>query len=491
MTEPAQTEVVLDPYANVQPKQELFLDVGAKYKLMGGAQGGGKSRACRMEGFRCCEIIERCKGLVLRRSRPEVVKNFVLPLLEETRITNLDGTTQPYLRWVPSQNVVRFPNGSTIEVGYCENEGDVERYRGLEYDWICIEELTQWEEHWWRNIMTSLRTTKPGVQPFFFGSTNPGGIGHGWVQRLWITRKYEDNENPEDYEMVRATIRDNPALMAADPGYLSLLMSLPEKERRARLEGDWDVFQGQFFGEYREAAHVTESFYPDQGIVRRIIAIDYGFTDAACALWGAIDTQGRVYVYRELYGPGMLYQDLAKKIASLTQEGEEISTIVVDPAALNKKNEATGTSLADEFLKVSREFGCPWLTRVYAANNNRAEGWLTVRKYLQTRVDPNSETPFALLKITRSCPNLIRTLPDQVHDKRNVEDMNTHGEDHAVDTLRYLLMEFGISISSIADMKPANDALKKANAFDGLSQKQREFRERGIDRSKSVLDRRF
>lgn len=490
MTSPA-LEVVLDPYAKVQPKQESFLDSGAKYKLMGGAQGGGKSRACRMEGFRCCEIIERCKGLVLRRSRPEVVKNFVLPLLEETRITNLDGTSQPYLRWVPSQNVVRFPNGSTIEVGYCENEGDVERYRGLEYDWICIEELTQWEEQSWRNIMTSLRTTKPGVKPFFFGSTNPGGIGHAWVKRLWITRKYEPNEDPNDYEMVRATIRDNPALMAADPGYLSLLESLPEKERRARLEGDWDAFSGQFFGEYREATHVCETFYPTEGIVRRIIAIDYGYSDPSCVLWGAIDTQGRVYVYRELYGSGMLYTDLAKKVASLTREGEEISTIVVDPAALNKKNEATGTSLADEFLKVAREYETPWLTRVNPANNNRADGWLTVRKYLQPRVDPNSGEEYALLQITRACQNVIRTLPDQVHDKRNVEDMDTKGEDHAIDTLRYLLMEFGISIASIAAMQPANDALKKANRFDGLTQKERELRERGITTSKSVLDKRF
>lgn len=485
------TGIVFDPYGNVQAKQADFLDDGAKFRLMGGAQGGGKSRACRMEGFRSNEIIPRCKGLVLRRSRAEVVKNFIEPLIEETRIKNEDGTTQPYLRWLPSKNVVRFPNGSTIDVGYCEDEGDVERYRGLEYDWICIEELTQWKHEWWQKIMTSLRTTKPGVRPFFFGSTNPGNIGHGWVKRLWITRKYEENENGSDYSIVRATIWDNPALMEADPEYLKLLQSLPEKDKRARLYGDWDVFEGQFFTEYREDLHVVAPHVPNTGIKRRILAIDYGYNKPSSVGWYTKDNQDFVTRYRELYGKGMLYGDLARRIAALTPEDEIPDMIVVDPAALEKKNESTGTSLRDEFGKVAEELGLPWLKKLYPANNNRLDGWGTVRLALQPHIDPNTGITFAALRITSNCTELIRTLPEQVHDKRNVEDLDSSGEDHSEDELRYALMELGISIVMHADVKAINEALKKGADRADLTAKEREFRNRGISRSKSILDKRF
>lgn len=480
-----------DPPIEVQPKQDEFLNEGAKYKLMGGAQGGGKSRACRMEAFRCNEIIPRCKGLVLRRSRGEVVKNFVEPLLEETRIINEDGSSQPYLKWLSSKNRIVFPNGSIIDIGFCERDDHVEKYRGLEYDWICIEELTQWKFDWWKKIMTSLRTAKEGVRPFFFGSTNPGGIGHGWVKRLWINRNFEAEENSEDYAIVRATIYDNPALMRNDPEYVKLLMSLPEKERRARLDGDWDVFEGQFFNEYREKYHVVDTFYPTEGIKRRIIAFDYGYKKPSSVGWYALTNQGHVYRYRELYGPGMLYSDMARKIAAMTREDEKINYIVGDPAALGKKNESTGTSLEDEFLAVSKDLKLPWLSQVFPANNDRATGWSTVRKYLQIRRDPNTGIEFSPLHICRNGLNLIRTLPDQVHDKHNVEDLDSDGEDHAEDELRYALMDLGISIAITADVQTVNAALKKENALSGLSPKDKEMRERGIKSSKSILDKKF
>lgn len=483
--------VVLNPYHNVQPKQEAFLGDGAKYRLIGGAQGGGKSRACRMEGFRSNQAIPGLKGLVLRRSRGEVIKNFVEPLLEETRVVEEDGTSRAYLRWLSSKNRIISPNGSIIDIGYCENDRHVERYRGLEYDWICIEELTQWEYDWWRKIMTSLRTTKPGVRPFFFGSTNPGNVGHGWVKRLWITREYEGHEKAEEYGMTRATIWDNPALMQADPEYLQNLMSLPEKERRARMDGDWDVFEGQFFTEYREALHVVSPIYPDMGIKRRIIAFDYGYKKPSSVGWYAQTNQGRVYRYRELYGAGMLYGELARRIAAMTKEDEQINLIVGDPAALGKKNESTGTSLDDEFKAVANELHVPWLGKVFPANNDRLTGWSTVRKYLQTYTDANTGRQFSPLQIGRNCKNLIRTLPDQVHDKRNVEDLDTNGEDHALDELRYALMELGISIATMNDVQQSNASLKKGSAQEGMTPKERELRERGVTRSKSILDKRF
>lgn len=474
----------LQPYAALQPKQDDFLADGSKYGLMGGSSGGGKSYACRARGFTSNVILPGIKGLVLRRSRGEVIKNFVEPLVEETRYTDVDDVSKPYLRWVPSQNVVHFPNGSRIDVGYCEDRRDVERYRGLEYDWICIEELTQWEEESFRKVMSSLRTRKPGVRPFFFGSCNPGGIGHGWVKRLWISREYHDNEVASDYGMVRANIWDNPALMAADPEYIQNLMALPEKERRARLYGDWDVFEGQYFNEYRENIHVVEPFYP-VGLVRRIIAIDYGHKKPCAVLWMGLDTQGRVWVYRELYGTGMGYAELAKRIKALTGEEETIDFIVVDPAAINKETEDTKTTLSKEF----KAAGLPY---VEPGINDRLEGWLTVRYFLLPYKDPNTGEMTSMLQIGRNCRNLIRTLPDQVHDDRNPEDMNSKGEDHAVDALRYGLMALAVNIESLSDIGRINTSLGKGAARHDLNEKERELLDRGRgDDTPNILRQEF
>lgn len=149
------------------------------------------------------------------------------------------------------------------------------QYQGVEFDFICIEELTHWTEREFKILMTSLRSSKPGIIPNFFGSTNPGGIGHGWVKRLWINRDFMEEEDPSEYEFIPASIYDNHILLTRNPEYLKSLLALPEKERRAYLEGDRDVFEGQFFTEFRRDIHIIEPMLPLEGIKRRIICLDY------------------------------------------------------------------------------------------------------------------------------------------------------------------------------------------------------------------------
>lgn len=446
-------DTTVNPYARVQPKQDLFLNDPAKYKLIGGAQGGGKSHACRMEGFRTCDGAPRIKGLVMRRTRGEAVKNFVDPMIDETRYVDGTGQSRQYLRWVPSKNRIYFPNNSIIDIGFCENEGDVEKYRGLEYDWICIEELTQWPFLWWRKIMTSLRTKNKRIRPFFFGSTNPGNIGHGWVKRLWILRQYIENENPADYGMTRAGIYDNPILMELDPEYLPSLLSLPEKERRARLEGDWDVFEGQYFSEWRHDIHVVRPFIPLTGVRRRIICLDYGYSpNPAAAYWLAQLNSGLVVCYREIYETKLRYDQLAAKCAALTTADEEVKLVVADPSVASKESES-GNTFEDAFA--SHGFS------VIGGNNKRIEGANLFRRYLAPHTDPNSGRMVANLVVTENCTNLIRTIPELVHDERMVEDVNTKGDDHGYDAVRYGLMELGDIIGGGTSFADLNEPLRK------------------------------
>jgi phage terminase large subunit len=423
------TEKTIDLYP-LQPKQREFSDTFVKFRLYGGAKGGGKSYSMRSECVRQCLSAPGVRGLALRRTMPEIQENMVTPMMLEIPNSIYSYNAQ--------NHIMTFFNGSTLRFSYCRNTKDVLNFQGIEYDFIAIEELTHWKESEFRILSGSLRTTKKGIIPNFFGSTNPGGIGHGWVKRIFIDRDFREGEHPEDYAFIPAKVWDNEILMQRQPDYLKTLQALPEEERRAFLEGDWDVFKGQYFKEFRREYHVCSPFYPkkEDGVTKRIIAFDYGYAAPSCVLWGAQYASGRVVIYRELYVTEHTYSQLAKKIIDMTPEMKEINAVICDPAIVEKRNEATSSTGKQEMAKCG--------LHIIGGDNRRVDGWHNVRKYLQLYETPAGET-ISLLQITENCENLIRTLPQMIHDSRNVEDMDTTVEDHPSDSLRYLLKFLGIN----------------------------------------------
>ena len=339
-------------------------------------------------------------------------------------------------------------NESTVKLGYCRNLKDVMQYQGVEFDVICIEELTHWQEMEFKLLMGSLRTTKQNWIPCFIGSCNPGGIGHGWVKRLWIDKKYENNERQEDYLFVPSKVYDNPTLLERDPDYVARLESLPDAKRRAWLEGDWDAYEGQVFTEWRKDIHVVPNQIP-LGNKRTIISLDYGMTAPSAVYWMAEQNDGQVIVYRELYETGLTYKRLALKIKALTTQKERIDYVVVDPAIIGKQNEATGTTGGDEFKKAG--------ISPIGADNERIKGWGVVHEYLRVYHDENLGRQTSRLQVTENCVNLIRTLPQQIYDEKKVDDVDTRGEDHSADSLRYGL----VSLYAGGVNSKATDSLNK------------------------------
>ena len=135
--------------------------------------------------------------------------------------------------------------------------------------------------------------------PRMYFTCNPGGVGHTWVKRLFIDRDYQGNERPEDYTFIKSLVYDNKFLMDNDPDYIRTLENLPENRRKAMLDGDWDIFEGQYFPEFSRDIHVIEPFaIPSDW--RRYRALDYGLDMLAC-YWIAVDGQNKSYVYKELY----------------------------------------------------------------------------------------------------------------------------------------------------------------------------------------------
>ena len=351
-------------------KQIAFFKARTRFVAYGGARGGGKSWAVRKKSAGLALSYNGISILILRRTFPELRENHILPM-----IADLMGIA----RYRDMDKSFTFPNGSRIVFGYCDSEADVLQYQGQEYDVIFMDEATQFTEFQFTTLTACLRGANDFPKRFYL-TCNPGGVGHAWVKRLFIDRRYKKTEHPEDYVFIAANVYDNHALMAHDPDYVRMLENLPEEQRRAWLLGQWDIFEGQYFAEFDRNVHVCRP----HGIPahwRRYVTLDYGM-DMLAALWVAVDEQGRAVVYRELYegrdngkgenGQGHIISAAARRLLE-ANGGDEVQAWLAPPDLWNRRQD-TGKSAAELFL----ENGVP-LTKT---GNSRVAGWLAVREFL-------------------------------------------------------------------------------------------------------------
>lgn len=409
-------EITLPGYPN--PRQAEFFLSRARHTAYGGARGGGKSWAMRRKFVLLALRYDGLKLLLLRRTLPELTENHVRPLLAE-----LSGL----ISYNQTQRVMTFPNGSRIRLGYLEAEKDVYQYQGQEYDVVGMEEATHFTESQMLFITTCNRTVRTDFTPRMYYTCNPGGVGHGWVKRLFIDRDYRASERPEDYAFIPARVYDNPYLVQRDPSYIRTLENLPEHLRRAHLDGDWDVLAGQYFAEFTRERHVVSPF-PIPAWWRRFMAMDWGYNDPCAVLWFAVSPEGRVFVTRELYERQVLARAMAARIREINAD-EPAAYCMASPDAWQQRgmSDIDGESIAETFIKN----GVPLLK----ADNARIAGWQRVREYLA-----DAEDGLPRLQIFSSCTNLIRTLPMLVYDAHHTEDVSAACEDHAPEALRYGLM---------------------------------------------------
>jgi len=352
-----------------------------------------------------------------------------------------------------------FANGSVLEFGYCDAEKDVYRYQGAEYDVIRFDELTHFTESMYIYLISRVR----GANDFpkaVKSSTNPGGVGHAWVKDRFIDIGQADiihTLSTGTRLFLPSKIMDNKFLMDRDPEYLTRLENLDETNRRALRDGDWDIFEGQYFAEFDRNVHVCRP----HGIPahwRRYVTLDYGM-DMLAALWVAVDEQGRAVVYKELYEgrdngkgankQGHIISEAARRMLEINGD-DDIYTWLAPPDLWNRRQD-TGKSAAEIFF----ENGVA-LTKT---GNDRVAGWLAVREFLALRPDEQGGTSPGL-RIFDTCINLIRTLPAVQHDEKKPEDVanEPHELTHAPDALRGFCTYW--STAAQAPKKQTHDILR-------------------------------
>lgn len=398
-------------------KQEEFLLAKNRFIAYGGARGGGKSWAVRTKAKLLALRYPGIKLLIMRRTFPELRENHILPLV---------GELMGIATYKDSDKSFTFCNGSRLRFGYCDNDADVLQYQGQEFDVIFMDEATHFSEYQFSTLTACLRGANDFPKRMYL-TCNPGGVGHHWVKRLFIDRKYQGAEKPDDYCFIQAKVTDNKVLMENDPGYVEMLDNLPDDLRRAWRDGDWDLFVGQYFNEWRREIHTCEPFeIPNDW--KRYFSMDYGL-DMLAAYWIAVDWHGRAYVYREVYQPNLIISDAAAAIKAA--ENEQIYARFAPPDLWNRRQD-TGRSVAEIFAQHGL-----MLTK---ASNDRVAGWLDMKEWLQPVVDEDGNTS-SNLTIFRNCTNLIESIPALQFDQKNPNDCATepHQYTHGPDSIRYFL----------------------------------------------------
>lgn len=408
----------------ITEKQDLFINSQAFETLFGGAAGGGKSYGQLVDALLYALKYPKSKQIIFRRTFPDLERSIIR--------TSLELYPKEIASYNSSKHIWRFKNGSIIDFGYIDNENDVYQYQSAEYDVIRFDELTHFTEYMYVYMISRCRGANP-YPKYIKSSTNPGGVGHSWVKERFIdigesntihNIKQEDGTTTSRI-FIPSLVQDNLFLMSNDPEYLIRLQNLPEKEKKALLYGEWDIFDGQFFTEFKRNIHVCKPFeIPKTWRIFR--TRDYGLDMCAC-YWIALDWNMNAYVYKELYESNLIVSEAAKKINEMTTED-----IYCDyaPPDLWNRNRDTGKSTSDIFAESGQ-----YLTK---ADNNRVTGWLAVHEWLKVIEDEQGQKT-CKLHIFSNCVNLIRTLPAVQHDEKNPNDVanEPHELTHAPDALRY------------------------------------------------------
>lgn len=438
-----QVERVLSAGIALQPRQwvasaaarECDKPDGPTELGYGGARGGGKSHWGLTQVFiDDCGRVPDLKFLYLRK-----VGKAGREQIQDLRREVLHSVPHDYK--IQEGILVRKDNGSRVVLGHFQNEKDIDSYLGLQYDGALIEEATQLTHRKVKDIGTCVRSSKPPEvwRPRKYLTTNPGNIGHAWFKARFITPMRSGRE--VETRFIQATVRDN---RHVNPEYRAQLESLTGWQRRAWLDGDWDIAAGQYFTNFRRDAHVFPAFESVHPSWRVWMSLDYGFAHYTAVTLLAATPDGVVYALDQHYGRQMLAVEHDRGMrAMLRRYGippERVERIVAGSDVFARDHK--GECVADAYAELG------W--HLEPATMDRINGAATILRRLG-QVDPDAGPRIEpTLFISDACDRLIDSLPEMEHDPNRGEDVRKVdcdedgiGGDDFYDSLRYGVMAAG------------------------------------------------
>ncbi len=418
------------------PKQSEFMSSvldpdSSKYIAYIGGVGSGKT----LVG--CIAMLSLAVSypgdyLIARQYMPELkittLKTFleICPkeLIEEYRVA--DGIIK-----------LRASGGKTSTIIFRQLE-DSDKLRSLNLSGYYIDEASQVSEAAFMLLQGRLRGN--GLRKGFITS-NPNG--HDWIYSWFVKQDHFNNDAAKkDYRLIRAPSTENIHL---PDGYVESMLSTWSAERIKReIEGSFDSFEGMIYTEFRRDVHVIQPFrVPDDWT--RVVGIDHGYRNPTSWIWGAVDYDENVYIYREFYEREWLIEEICKGNKKKNQvgvlslcKGEKISQARIDPSVRAVRG-ATGFSDWDVYQdNLPKDFP------LMLANNDVQTGIDRVKSYLKI----NQRTNKPRLFIFNDCHNLLdefskyryKQLTHSQAGKINEKEEPVKVDDHAMDALRYLIM---------------------------------------------------
>jgi phage terminase large subunit len=335
--------------------------------------------------------------------------------------------------YVPSRSRLFLPNGSFVVLGGFVTENDINKYIGIEYDLMVIEDATLITKSKIDRLFGSLRTSKPHWRPRVYLTFNPGGVGHAWAKREYVDPWRTVAQSETRY--IHTAVEDNKFINLE---YRQYLNSLTGWLRRAWRDGDWDISAGQFFTTFRHDVHVKK--LPFQKIPSGWpvwASLDYGFTHPT-VIYLHTHNQGILYTIAEQWRQRWQVKQHADALRELLARwGVAPGRLRNFPAGHDCFGDEDGENptVAQKYKKAG--------FKLQPANVDRING---AAEMLARLGDPDEGIDPTWI-ISDACPRLAECLPVLQHDPHNPEDVlkwdideTGQGGDDPYDAARYGVM---------------------------------------------------
>ena len=383
--------------------QSKFKLSGDHFTCIKGTWGCGKSRVALMTANDECEdnsnnlyLVIRKEWVDLRDSTLHDWKNWIgRPITTEKNVNYSNGS------------VLMFRHGADLNALKNINLGGCLMVQG--------EEMVE-DDFWFLN--GRLRR-KEGTRQLRIECNYDG---HNWIHNLFNLKKIGT--------LITTNTFDNEANLP--PDYIPNLMKLPKRLQERYLYGSDADMEGRVWDEFRLDRNIRDPFEIPKGW-EKIIILDYGATNPTAVLWGAIDWDGKIFIYDEHYEAGKVISYHAEQIKK--RNNQEVRQWLIDPscsAKTQQKKLANGVvelhSIIDEYYDYLGLYFEP-------ADNAMLAGINRVNEYFKNEK----------LIIFKNCENTIREVENwkwrkvKIGQEKNQPEEPTDVNDHTCDCLRYLL----------------------------------------------------